>query len=35
VRVIRPGDGATRDHRPGRLNVEVDATGRIVGLRCG
>lgn len=35
VRVILPGDGATRDWRPGRLNVEVDPLDRIVAIRCG
>lgn len=35
VRVIRPGDLVTQDFAPGRLNVELDARGRIAGLRCG
>lgn len=35
VRLIRPGDGVTRGHRPDRINVEIDPLGRIVAIRCG
>lgn len=34
-RIIRPGDAVTMDVDPLRLNVEVDAGGRITRLRCG
>lgn len=33
-RVIRPGDAVTRDLRRERLNVLVDADGRITALEC-
>lgn len=35
VRVIRPGQGYTMDYRPERLNIHLDAQGRIEKLRCG
>lgn len=34
-RIIRPGDRVSAEHSPTRLNVELDAQGRIVGLACG
>lgn len=35
ARVLRPGQPTTRDLNPERLNLEVDATGRILSARCG
>jgi hypothetical protein len=35
VRVLREGEGATRDFNSGRLNIHLDAVGRIVSVRCG
>lgn len=35
VRVLKPGDAATMDFRPDRLNVHVDDAGLIESLRCG
>lgn len=35
VRVLRPGDAATMDHRPDRLNVHLDSSDDIESLRCG
>jgi hypothetical protein len=35
LRVIRPGDAVTMDWRPERLNLELDAAGRVSGARCG
>lgn len=35
VRVLRPGQPATMDYRPDRLNLEVDGRDRIVSARCG
>lgn len=34
VRVIRPGDIITQDRRWDRLNLTLDAAGKIVGARC-
>jgi len=34
-RIIRPGDRVTQDRNAQRLNVELDAYSRIVGLACG
>lgn len=34
-RVLRPGDAATTDYIPDRLNIELDENGTIVGLSCG
>jgi hypothetical protein len=35
VRVLREGEGATRDFNSGRLNIQLDAAGRIASVRCG
>ena len=35
VRVLRPGDAATMDHRPDRLNIHLDDQDVIEDLRCG
>ena len=35
VRVLRPGDMATMDHRPDRLNIHLDEQDMIEELRCG
>ena len=35
VRVLRPGQAVTMEFNAERLNLEVDATGRIVAARCG
>ena len=35
VRVIRPGDAVTMDYRQDRLNIELDADGKIVRFNCG
>ena len=35
IRVIRPGQPVTMDHFPGRLNILLDPTGTVLGLRCG
>lgn len=34
-RVLRPGDLATTDYDPSRLNIELDEGGTIIGLSCG
>lgn len=34
-RVLGPGDAATMDYRMDRLNILVDASRRLVELRCG
>ncbi|SHL40555.1 Peptidase inhibitor I78 family protein [Roseovarius litoreus] len=35
VRVLPPGAMMTMDHRPERLNAELDEAGRITRLWCG
>lgn len=35
VRVIRPGMAVTMDYREDRLNLDVDAEGKVVAARCG
>lgn len=35
MRWIRPGQMVTMDYREDRLNIDLDASGRITGLRCG
>lgn len=34
-RALGPDDMATMDFRPDRLNIDLDADGRITGFRCG
>jgi Peptidase inhibitor I78 family len=35
ARVIRPGDAITEDYSEMRLNIDVDARGRILRAWCG
>ena len=35
LRWIRPGDAVTMDYRPDRLNVHLDAQGRVDRFECG
>ena len=35
VRIIGPGDMVTMDHNPARLNIDIDASGRIAKFHCG
>ena len=35
LRVIRPGMAVTADYRAGRLNIDVDDSGRITRVHCG
>ncbi|GGX99391.1 hypothetical protein GCM10007160_28810 [Litchfieldella qijiaojingensis] len=35
VRVLRPGDAATMDHRPDRLNIHLDENDVIARIECG
>lgn len=35
VRVLAPGDAATMDFRPERLNIDIDDNNIIQTLRCG
>lgn len=35
ARVLHPGQVTTREFNAERLNLEVDATGRIIAVRCG
>ena len=35
VRVLKPGDAATMDFRPDRLNIDTTDAGVIETLRCG
>lgn len=35
VRVLNVGQPTTREFNAERLNLEVDATGRVVSARCG
>ncbi len=35
ARVLRPGQIITKEFNAQRLNLEVDANGRIVAVRCG
>ncbi|MCC6914990.1 MAG: hypothetical protein IT566_14920 [Rhodospirillaceae bacterium] len=34
-RILPPGVLVTKEHNPGRVNVELDAQKRIIGLYCG
>lgn len=35
IRVLRPGDMATMDHRPDRMNIRLDDNDRIEQIGCG
>lgn len=35
VRILPPGAVVTMDHRPDRLNIDLDDDDRVVRLRCG
>jgi hypothetical protein len=35
ARTIRPGQMVTKEYDAERLNLDVDASGRIVAARCG
>lgn len=35
LRVIRPGQAVTMDFRDDRLNVELDASGKVKRVSCG
>ena len=35
IRWIRPGDAVTMDYREDRLNIDLDASGRVAAIRCG
>lgn len=35
ARVIRPGQAVTLEYNASRLNLDVDASGKVVGVRCG
>ena len=35
LRMLPPGSAMTMDHRPDRLNVELDADGVITRIWCG
>lgn len=35
LRSYRQGDPVTMDYREDRLNIETDAAGKILALRCG
>ncbi|GGG38113.1 hypothetical protein GCM10010964_27370 [Caldovatus sediminis] len=35
LRVLRPGEAATMEFDPRRLNVHLDRDGRVIRLSCG
>jgi hypothetical protein len=35
VRMVRPGQMVTMEYDAGRLTLDVDAAGRVSGVRCG
>ena len=35
IRWIRPGDAVTMDYSPQRLNINLDAQGRVERFNCG
>lgn len=35
TRVITPGMAVTEEYSPARLNIDLDARGRITGVWCG
>lgn len=34
TRIIRPGMAVTMDYSPDRVNIEIDESGTITGVRC-
>lgn len=34
VRIIRPGTAVTMDYRPDRLNIVIDAQGKVSSVNC-
>lgn len=35
IRLIRPGTAVTEDFSPGRLNIRIDGSERILSVTCG
>jgi hypothetical protein len=35
VRILRPGQVVTLEYNEQRLNIEIDASGRVIRIRCG
>jgi hypothetical protein len=35
VRALRPDQAVTLEYNPARLNLDVDATGKVTRVRCG
>lgn len=35
LRVIPPNTAVTMDYRDDRLNIETDAAGKVIGVKCG
>lgn len=35
VRALKPGEAVTMELNGGRLNLDVDARGRVIDVRCG
>lgn len=35
VRLVRPGQMVTMEYDSGRLTMDIDAAGRVAGVRCG
>jgi hypothetical protein len=35
TRLLSPGTPMTRDYQPGRLNIDLDTSGRITRVWCG
>jgi hypothetical protein len=35
VRMVRPGQMVTMEYDAGRLTLDIDAAGRVSGVRCG
>lgn len=35
VRMVRPGQMVTMEYDSGRLTLDIDAAGRVSGVRCG
>lgn len=35
LRILGPGAIVTMDHRPDRMNIDLDDAGRVTAVRCG